>query len=178
MPLIHIIDLYLTFKFCPLSDKRKGSYFSAGSVWADHLHAGPPQRQRKRERWWLLSNCIYVAFIIIGKKEKTCNFPAYVLGFKGCRSCDDFSMVNSSETCEKQRLCISQYVESPISTTVGIITPPVDILFCLFTSNSLPFYLTHSTIYNLILSSPVSFISKAQRSNNIMILSSVTSIYV
>lgn len=40
------------------------------------------------------------------------------------------------------------------------------------------FYLTHATIYNLILSSLVSFISKAQRSNNIMILSSVTSIYM
>lgn len=125
MPLIHIIDLYLTFKFCPLSDKRKDSYFSAGSVWADRLHASLPQRQQKRKMMAVIE--LHLCSIIFGKKEKTSNFPAYVLGLKGCCYRDDFSMVNSSQTSEKQQICISQYVESPISTTVGIITPPVDI---------------------------------------------------
>lgn len=66
--LIHI-DLYLTFKFCPLSDKRKGSYFFARSVWADHLHASPQQRQQTREMMALIELHLCSIHYLL-KKEK------------------------------------------------------------------------------------------------------------
>lgn len=99
MPLIHIIDLYLTFKFCPLSDKSKASYFSAGSAWADHLHASPPQRQQKRKMMTIIELLLCSIHNLWEKKEETCNFPLYLLKPrpKGCRYCNDFSMVNSGK---------------------------------------------------------------------------------
>lgn len=43
MPLIHFIDLYLTFKFCPLT--KTAGFLQAENVWDGHLHTWPPQRE-------------------------------------------------------------------------------------------------------------------------------------
>lgn len=77
MPLIHSIDFYLTFKFCPLTKAVGFLYVCWGCVgWSFACEASTKASQG---RWELLLKCVCVTFTITAIKKTTFYFAMYVL---------------------------------------------------------------------------------------------------